>query len=718
MGRQKRLHAAWMGASLVVLAGAMTTPALAQQAPPVAAAEAATVYPPTFFATYNPITAADMVARIPGFELQDGDDRRGFGATAGNLLINGERPSSKTIPSELLKRIGAATVLRIELISGSSAKSDVRGQSQIVNVVLRPSAKRDSSTTYVLGGRYIQYSNRVAWLTQATRTMQLSDKADLSIDLQAPNLLGVGVSDDVIVNGGGTVTGTRFQVGQPRNMGLQGAASLNWRPTPRDSVHVNLQYAPTWNTTESIQYEYLANGSLKSSLLGLSSYDNNYTGEFGGDWEHRFSPTVSLKLIGLISTGNVDQHDAFDTYTAPSTYVFRTQDRTTAKGERIGRAQFKWQASSAHTLEFGGEGAFNFRDTTLKIVNTPQGGVPTPVVVPVANARVEEVRGEAFVTDIWTVSPKLTLETGLNFEVSRITQTGDQAKERAFSYAKPRIAATYVIDPKNTLRLRLQRDVAQLDFAEFSSAIDFVNTASIQGNPNLEPEKAWKSRLEWETRFAARSALTLALFADAVEDVHDLVVIGGLDAYGNIGDGTRVGAEIRSSFPLARFGLPNSDLRISGLYQQTRVTDPITGQRRSFSVPLERQGTPSGAPVLNAGNKDWAYVVNYRQNMPKLSSSWGAIVTQWSARDEYRRAESYNYVRKTPRLDFYVETTAWKPVTLRVYVNNILVSTEDRIRTFYSGDRSSNLITKTEYRDAKGGPEGSRSIGIQISGKL
>src|SRR5690606_40051186 len=63
-----------------------------------------------------------------------------------------------------------------------------------------------------------------------------------------------------------------------------------------------------------------------------------------------------------------------------------------------------------------------------------------------------------------------------------------------------------------------------LDFAEFSSAVDFLNTSTIQGNPDLVPEKAWKSRIEWEHRFGGRAAMTLAAFYDKVEDVHDLVV--------------------------------------------------------------------------------------------------------------------------------------------------------------------------------------------------
>ena len=47
--------------------------------------------------------------RVPGFEINDGDDRRGFWARpAGNVLVNGERPSSKASISEQLRRIPAS----------------------------------------------------------------------------------------------------------------------------------------------------------------------------------------------------------------------------------------------------------------------------------------------------------------------------------------------------------------------------------------------------------------------------------------------------------------------------------------------------------------------------------------------------------------------------------------------------------------------------------
>ena len=113
-------------------------PSLAWSAEP--ASEAASSFAAGFFTQYNPTTAADMVARVPGFDLQDGAERRGFAASSGNLLINGERPSSKAVPSEILKRIPAGAVVRIELLSGSDAGSDIRGQSQIVKVVVDPSS--------------------------------------------------------------------------------------------------------------------------------------------------------------------------------------------------------------------------------------------------------------------------------------------------------------------------------------------------------------------------------------------------------------------------------------------------------------------------------------------------------------------------------------------------------------------------------------------------
>ena len=135
-------------------------------------------------------------------------------------------------------------------------------------------------------------------------------------------------------------------------------------------------------------------------------------------------------------------------------------------------------------------------------------------------------------------------------------------------------------------------------------------------------------------------------------------------------------------------------------------------------MPLERQGTTSGAPVLNAGNKDWAYVVNFRQNLPAISSAWGVTAVQWAERDEYRLAETISYVRPEPRIDLFVETTLIKPVTVKLYINNILTSSEERTRTYFRGSRAGGQIDRIEERLSDGGPEGSRVVGVLVSGRF
>ena len=71
---------------------------------------------PDFFTSYAPVTALDMVKRIPGFSINEGEGRRGFGENAGNVLIDGDRPSTKSDDIlTILSRIPASQVESITL---------------------------------------------------------------------------------------------------------------------------------------------------------------------------------------------------------------------------------------------------------------------------------------------------------------------------------------------------------------------------------------------------------------------------------------------------------------------------------------------------------------------------------------------------------------------------------------------------------------------------
>jgi putative addiction module component (TIGR02574 family) len=84
------------------------TPAQAQAAPTTdAEQQGVLVFTPDFFADQRPNTALDMVNRLPGFNFDQGDSgTRGLAGTAGNVLIDGKRPSTKSDSlDEILDRI-------------------------------------------------------------------------------------------------------------------------------------------------------------------------------------------------------------------------------------------------------------------------------------------------------------------------------------------------------------------------------------------------------------------------------------------------------------------------------------------------------------------------------------------------------------------------------------------------------------------------------------
>ena len=717
----------------IVLSGLLALPSHAQQAEsppgkdvdsltPQAETNGSGVFEADFFARYNPLSAADMVARLPGFEINDGDDRRGFGATGGNVLINGERPSSKATISEQLKRIPSASVLRVEIISGGGS-SDASGQSRIANVVLKPSTGVSLPTSYIVGVRHLEYSNRLGYTLQLSKTLSLADDLELALDLQAPNIRGRTVAYESVKAANGDLTQYREQYTQSNNISLQLAANLRWRATAQDRVNLNALYFPTDNSTGIGSVVYAADDTLLRQTYGRADYPTYHREELGGDWEHTFSDAFRVKLIALGTASTVDLTQTLNTFLGGALSNTEVQTSHTETGETVGRAVATWRVSDAHTLEFGGEGAFNFRATSLGLTNQSPGGVPVPVAFDVANTRVEERRGEVFLSDVWALSDAFTLSSEVSFEASRIAQTGDAEKQREFTYPKLNLTASWKFDPTNDIRASLKRDIAQLDFAEFASSFNSIDATTIVGNPDLEPEKAWKARLEWDHRFGKKGAYTLGLFHDEVQDVRDLVVIGNNDAFGNIGDGVRDGVEFRGTMPLDDFGLPSTEVRLTGIYQNTRVTDPLTGETRSFSsgdnsTPAPRSGSSNGGPPpLSVGNRDWGYVVSFRQDIPEWKSSLTFSVARNAERTEFKRLEHIE-ISRSDRVDVNWETTLIPSITLRIGFGNVTSPQEIRERIFYTPDRSSGTVLRTERRSNGGGSEGTRSYTIQIAGQF
>src|SRR5690349_12725527 len=154
--------------TLATAAGAQSV-ASAQPAPEAARTGRTTVYQGSFFAQYAPRSALDIVQRVPGFSLdlgatqtqQGSVDVRGFAGTAGNVVINGARPSTKAETLDVtLAKIPAQQVVRVELGPGDLYGSDYAGKSQVLNIVLSQQSGIDGNVTLAAKRWSTGYINR------------------------------------------------------------------------------------------------------------------------------------------------------------------------------------------------------------------------------------------------------------------------------------------------------------------------------------------------------------------------------------------------------------------------------------------------------------------------------------------------------------------------------------------------------------------------------
>src|SRR4051812_18806929 len=118
--------------------------AAAAVSPPAAVAppqQGVISYPVSFFAGQQVANANEMLARVPGFSVETGDSVRGFEGAAGNVIVDGQRPTSKTDTlDQILTRIPIAQIERIDIIRGGAPGIDMQGKTVIANVIRKSGA--------------------------------------------------------------------------------------------------------------------------------------------------------------------------------------------------------------------------------------------------------------------------------------------------------------------------------------------------------------------------------------------------------------------------------------------------------------------------------------------------------------------------------------------------------------------------------------------------
>ncbi len=699
MGLNGRSGRARIRRALTLALTASAAPAFAQDAPvpanadpaapaaqTAAASGGARSYTPADFARFAPRSALDMLNRVPGFAIDEGDtSRRGLGQATGNVLINGERflGRSTDIFTEL-GRISAANVVRIEIVDGATLNvSGLTGQ--VANVVTasgrlsgnfawRPQVRARRTPARLLDGE-VSISGAIGG-TQYTLSLSNESRRngnagpeivftpDGAIIDRRTEALFVNVERPRI---GGSLR-RAFNDGSVLN--LSGGFELYHSDVGEDGIRIGPGQPDRERIIREIEREH------------------NY--ELGGDYEFALGGG-RLKLIG----SHRFEHSPFT-----QTLIQRYADGRPVLGERfsqvadeaetIARAEYRWRGGGAD-WQISAEGALNRLDIENGLAVLNPGGDFVAVPFPNAEGKVEEQRAETILTYGRPLSSSLTLQASIGGEYSRLSQSGASGQTRSF--VRPKGFLNLAWRPQDDLDVsaRLERRVGQLNFFDFVASTNVSGGTVNAGNADLVPPQSWDAQVQVTHGLGPWGNATARLYGRLISDVVDIVPIGQTgQAPGNLDGVARVyGLQWTSTFNFDPLGWRGARLDMNLQFQRTSLADSLTGRRRPINENMTRE-----------------VQVNFRHDVPGTAWAWGASANQYRQSQGFRLDQSFRSLDTPGTVGLFVEHKDVMGLTVRAAVDNIFDSRETFRRTFFDGRRNltnSNVLF-TEYRDRDFGP--------------
>lgn len=638
-------------------------------------------YPVSFFAEFQPSTALDMVKRLPGFTFDKGDTEvRGYAGALGNVLIDGQRPTSKSVLLEdVLRGIPVSSVTAIEVIRGGAPGINMQGQSVLANVV-RVSGNFSTQAAELTGMFATEHDPSVQVRLETTHNLsRLALNGAFNYkDEQQYGSSGTGSQVRHDANGA-LLEHSGFEADWTQRQ-LQANGSAQYQT---DAGLLRFNLGGTKQNTRQLDVLTPRSGAPQTSDGRVLTYIRLDQGEAGLDYEHQFNGALSGHQL-LLQTLEKKTIAA----DAANTLLHQSSEDEARRGESIMRSSLTYTVSPKLTIEGGLEGAYNFLDVDASL---QRNGVNVPL--PSAKVKVEERRGEAYGDARWKISPRLASDIGIRYEVSTISQSGDSNAKRTLRYPKPRALLTFDVNDALQLRGRIERTVGQLEFRDFASQASLDAGTINGGNVDLRPESAWEFEGAIEKRFWGSGSAMLGYTHSLVSNVVDWVPVGNFDAAGNIGDGMRGKVAMSLSLPLQPLGLERTLLRVNASWTWSEVDDPVTGAPRRIS----RHAPHSGDILLAREFPSLASTLTLESFSSKRETSYRL--------GEVRTDRWYHY----PSL--YWDWTPRADTTVRLTFNNFTGRPRHRWRSVYEGGtRASSLLAYFEDRHFSG----MRSIQLRV----
>jgi hypothetical protein len=656
-----------------LLLSAVAAPAAAQEA----GAGGRTVYQAAYFTAFSPSNALELVQRVPGFNLELGSqDVRGFGQAAGNVVINGQRPSSKSDTLEtILARIPASRVARVEVGTGDLFGSEFSGKAQVLNLVLTAEGGLAGTVNATLRR---DFSGQ---LTPEGNVSALYRRGRSSFNVSAGYNNGhfpEEGSDSVFALPGRTLVEFRRKYNDTSEREAYLSGSWEHNGGPNRTAHANFRVADSRFALFQTNNVRPVGGVERDDRLSQENDQRNY--EIGADITRPFAGG-GLKLIGLATRRHRVNADESLNRVNDTTVGGFVQSSENQRNETVARLVWSRTGWNGWSVELGAEGVLNSLDSDVNLFSIAPGGGLTRIDRPVDQAKVTEYRGEAFVNAGRALSPTLRMDLGLTYETSRLTVTGDTEAERSLRFLKPKLVLDWKPKGPWHVQLALARTVAQLNFEDFISSAELANDRVDAGNADLLPQRAWEVLLTVE-RTVFGDGLAKAEFGyNRISLLQDRVPTPeGFDAPGNLGTGIQKFARGTLDVPLGGWGIKGGRLTLNGTLQDTSVEDPYTLRQRRFS-----------------GYPTYRFDAAFRQDLGKYA--WGFNIYTNPGQSFFRRNEVDTPNGQEPFVTAFAEYRPTQRTSVTFGLDNLLEVKGKRFRTFYFPDRSNPNPSLFEVRE-------------------
>jgi outer membrane receptor for ferrienterochelin and colicins len=678
---------------------------------PETASDATVTYPAEYFAQFNPYSVNDMLQRIPGISLARSGSRsqsrgggRGLGAGGEQVLINGRRIAGKSNEGDSqLSRIPASEVRYIEIIRGTSGELDVRGGTQVINVVLNEALSNVSFAYEVnmdraLDGTLVPGGRISATGQYAALNYFLSAEREPRYDFRD----GFESALDRFGNLAETVNRDETTDGWPISL----TANFGYEFSPNDTANLNFSW-----TGNDVEYDTdrvitrYQSDAVVSRIFERDTQPSESTGfEVGGDYMHVFDNGSRWKTIAIVnekedeferSRFKVDPSSSVET---KDLYLFNYEKYQ----ERIIRSSYVFDLSQGQSIEAGVERAQTIVDTSLRLglLTGVAGGQEFGGLTPVTSSvgTVEEMRLEYFTIHNWSMNDRMTLETTLLVEDSSISQSGTLANSRDFSFFRPKVDYRFDITPSVQFRGIVQKIVNQLSFRDFTAGVDQRDDEqnSFEGNSDIQQMSWWNYEANLEYRLPNDAGvINTQLYYQTVFDVIDNVDVSRdgeiLSARGNTGDGRRYGINLNNSLRLSFLNQPNMLLTAGLSVEEATHYDSIRGEDRERAM----------GPRDGGSN----YSIGFRHDIPRLNNTnWGFNANKRFLNDfmvwDIDKTEHYS-----PALSWFAwaETQAWGGLVYRFEARDS--NERCRLRTRYAdGTTVTGYVNEVEDSCSINGP--------------